>query len=151
MHSATQAQQGILIDQQDASRSEMRTESPHLGAQAGTTGMDAELLAQKLSLVQSSVVATGREMRRRVQMLERNFFEALERRDNQSRDAILQLTSRLEELHSSVQHPQRQSRAARVAFAPRQGVPSTNDMDISSSRRRFSSSSTSDEAQRNSR
>jgi CRP-like cAMP-binding protein len=95
-----------------------------INASDGT--LDADLLSQRLSLMQASIVATGRDMRERIGTMDRGIFEYLQRRDAQHAQAINQMSSRIEALTQAIEHPQRAARSTRVAFAPRSGSVASN-------------------------
>ena len=94
------------------------------GQSADLQGLDADLLSQRLSLMQASIVATGRDMRSRLDSLDRGVFEYLERRDAQNGQLLAQMANRVEALAQAIEHPQRAARSTRVAFAPRPDMAS---------------------------
>lgn len=78
-----------------------------------------ELIAQRLALLQASIVNNGREMRTRMDSLQDHVFQRMERNDAKTRDAIEQISARVDALSQNIDHPQRAAKASRVAFAPR--------------------------------
>ena len=85
----------------------------------GGSGMDADLLSQRLALMQATVVANGRDMRSRIEVLERNVSEIMDRRHHELNTAMKYISARLDGLGHGSEHLQRSrsSRAGRVAFA----------------------------------
>ena len=71
--------------------------------------------------MQSSIVAMGREMRARLDTMDKTMFEYVERVDRHNKESLGQMGSRIEHLATACEHPQRAARASRVAFAPRGG------------------------------
>lgn len=86
------------------------------GAASGP--LDTELLSQRLGLMQASIVAIGREMRSRVDRMDNVVQDFMERSDRQHTDTMRDMKSRLDQLANAHDHPQRNPRASKVAFAP---------------------------------
>ena len=77
-------------------------------------------------MLQASIVATGRDMRSRIETLDRGMSEYIDRRNRQTQQALEAMTQRIESIAQSIEHPQRAARASRVAFAPRSNVRSSS-------------------------
>ena len=94
---------------------------------SGDLPLDAELLSERLGLMQASIVAMGREMRSKIDGMDKQMFEYMERKDRQHKQALNQMSSRIEQLASACEHPTRASTrsGSRVAFAPRGGGSSS--------------------------
>jgi len=88
-------------------------------AAPGDVPLDMDLLTQRITLMQASIVAMGREMRSRIDTIDQSMAEKFERKDRNQSAALSQITTRLEQLSATCDHPQRAARSSRVAFAPR--------------------------------
>jgi len=82
---------------------------------------DIDLLTQRISLMQSSIVAMGREMRARIDAIDSSMGEKLERKDRHQSTSLSNISTRLDQLSAANDHPQRAGGRAssRVSFAPR--------------------------------
>ena len=122
LSNCAQARKLQLVQQVDRTAQPAATEIvSDVGGGSSDLTMDADLLSQRLSLMQASIVSIGREMRSRIEGMDNAMFEHMERSDRRYKDTLANMSSRIEQLATSCEHPQRAARASRVAFAPRGG------------------------------
>ena len=68
--------------------------------------------------MQASIVAIGREMRTRIDNMDKTVIDSMDQSNRQHRAALQEMSSRIDQIATANQHPQRNPRASRVAFAP---------------------------------
>jgi CRP-like cAMP-binding protein len=121
-----QAQQLTLVSNTTTPRgapSSQQVAGPVSVSQSSATSselpLDLDLLTQRITLMQASIVAMGREMRSRIDSIDTSMAEKFERKDRHQSAALSQIHTRLNHLSAACEHPQRAARSTRVAFAPR--------------------------------
>jgi CRP-like cAMP-binding protein len=79
----------------------------------------ADMLSQRLALLQASIVASSRDMRSQLETLDKGVYEYMDRRTRQLQMSIDSISSRMDTMAQNMEGPQRAARAQKVAFAPR--------------------------------